>query len=104
MQIDEAGETDALHGEVQTNRIKRHYFEPYSYLMSLTVHLMWSCQIMGVARRARVCSWVATMLFAKAVFSVQYDGMDADEIERARRVQGARCELWNANWREGRQA
>ena len=87
MQISETGETDALHGEVKINRIKRHYFELYSYLMSFTADV-----ILEVARRAS--TWIAAMLFARAVFAVQYDGMDADEIEsalRVRREHGHRC-------------
>ena len=56
-----------LHGEVRINRIKFKTYEAYKYDMSMT------SDTYDVARR--LSTMMATYMFRRAVFEVQYMGM-----------------------------
>ena len=64
---------DALRGEVELKRVKRHYFErAYAYQVAVTP------ENINVARRA--ATWMATYMWRRALFKVQYEGMSVAAV------------------------
>ena len=80
--VDEVELVDALRGEVELGRVKRHYYERvYKYQYSVTP------ENFDVARRA--ATWFAIYFWRRALFKVQYDGMSEAEVLEALRVRAA---------------
>ena len=67
---------DALRGEIELKRVKRHYFERnYQYEYAVTP------EHVDVARRAAL--WMAVYFWRRALYKVQYDGMSEEEVRAA---------------------